>query len=642
MLSKFMSKINPTNEALEKELIGGDFDSVNAKSIISSKNVNINKLNSNGDSLLHTCLKNNKIKSAIWLVENGIKTDNYNKDNVSDVVMSVEKGNSLLVDTLFKMKQIDINYKDQNGRTLLQDAVMSGKKDIIKYLVTNKKVDLNSKDKSQKSVIFDALAYGDEDIINEIINMNGIDLNIKDINGNTILHNKKVLNDDELAKELLQNGADPTVCDTDGHNFLSKTALRGEAGEAILDIAIKCGCDLNAKTVNNNSILMEVMFAFAKVSNGEKERRGGLKNIAKKLIKNGVEIDAINDFGETSLFDMIKINDIEGCAFLLENKVPVNHQNKHRETALSIAILNGIVNIDIIILLLQYGADPKIRNKHNQTIPEVLNNIILHTHNYKTLEDKILLSKINPMGNYMVLLKELLLIEDLDFNYLDSSGQPLFFKLFFYNDIKTCKLYLENGLDINLKNSDGHTLFYQYILNVFEKDEYFEEFRERLIFLLVNNANTQSTNPSHQTVYTKIALIKNCNLKLFRKLIEVTRYDYTSVDNMGRTIIHSCVWSGNLELLKLVYGIGKDIQNIPDKFNVLPITYAALFGNQEIVLEFLKKEVLLKSNKPIHSVAKQKFKPLLKNLSKLTNGIEDADILRKVRILQDQVLRDLT
>jgi ankyrin repeat protein len=251
------------------------------------------------------------------------------------------------------------------------------------------------------------------------------------------------------------------------------------------------------------------MYAFTRVTNDELQRRKELKNVANKLLINGSNINEKDKNGETILFEMIRKNDIEGCAFLLDKQVDVNCVNNNYDTPLSIAVLNGIKSLDIILLLLEYNADPTMRNKHSQTIPEMLNTIILHTHNYKLIEDKEIVEKIHIDGKYMLILKEIIFTNKFKFDYLDSMGKPLFFTPFIHGDMKICKLYINSGLDINLKCKHGYNLFYEYVLRVFEKNKYFSTFRENLVFLLINKIDIKSKNRHGQTIYTKIAQLHN-------------------------------------------------------------------------------------------------------------------------------------
>jgi ankyrin repeat protein len=640
MLSKFFKNTNPTIVNLEKELFKDFFSVSKADNLIKTKKINLDEINKNGNTLLHVCLKNHKYKGANWLIINGASLAIKNKNNISTMRIAVEKGNLSVIKTIIKYANEDINQVDANGRSLLQDAVILGNKEVARELI-NASIDINIIDKYNRNVSFDAIASGDKRMIDTIISLDGLDLNLIDTTGKTILDDKKVRDDKELSEKLLDKGATSSTKHKQDEDRLDNSELNSEIGNAMLNISHKYSGNKELKTANKDAINMEVMYSLAKLSKSESTRRSGLKYTAKTLVKNDLDINAINKNKETLLFDMVRSQDIEGCAFLLEHGINVNHKNSYHETALSIAILRGIENLDIVVLLLQYDADPTIKNRHNETIAEVLNNIILHIHDLKHLTNKKFLDEINFSGNYLLLLKEILLIKDIDFSYLDSSGYPLFFTPFLYGSKQVCKLYFQYGLDINTTNNDGHNIFYEYVQKIFHDNIYIKDFRENLIFLLVNLVDINSRNVNGQTIYSKIAL-EPCNLKLFRKLIEVTRYDYTSTDHLGRTILHSCVWSNNLDLLKLVYGVDINIQNISDKFNILPITYAALLGNKDIAMEFLRRNTIITSGKNIPKIAKENFQPMLKNLDKLTINLAPHDNLRKLEILKEQVLKDFS
>ena len=640
MFKKLIGITGTPAETFRDILLNDKFDQSQAEKYL--KRVNINFKFENSDSFLDICLRNNKFKAASWLVTKGIDITQRNKDNITSVRLAIEKGDIQVVNTMLEIGRFNINQIDQNGRSLLQDAVIMGHNKVAKKLIEHD-INVNISDKKNRNVAFDAVAYGEAEVIDTVLNVEDLELNNVDSDGKTLLHQQNILDNDNLAVKLLEKGADPTICDPEGYNFITRTALRGDEGKDVLDAAIKTGCDLNSKVADESTVLMEVLFAFSRVSDQEKHRRSELKDVAKKLIEEGCDIDAIDKDGETVLFDMVRKGDIEGTVFVLEHKVDVNQKNNAHDTPLAIAVLKGIRNMDLILLLLQYGADPTIKNKHNQTIPEVLNEVILHVHNHKKISHKEYLAEIDENGKYMLILKEIISLKGFDFSYYDYMGNPLFFYSFINGDTKTAKLYLQHGMDINRKNIHGHNLFYEYVLKCFQDDKYFPEFRDNLLYLLFNKADSKATNKHGQSIYTKVALIPNCNLKLFRKLIEVTRHDYTSIDNLGRTIIHSCVWSNNVELLGLVYGVQRNIQNIPDNFNILPITYAAILGKSEMVNEFLRRDAIICSGLPISKETKKKFQPtLLKNLRKLKEDEDDKSMLRKIDILIEQTLKDFS
>ncbi|MEA3289211.1 MAG: ankyrin repeat domain-containing protein [Campylobacterota bacterium] len=639
MFKSLIHSRHPSIERFLEILNAQKFDQHLAEKMLPK--INKNYRFDDGDTLLDVCLRNNRFKAASWLVQQGIQITTKNKTNISTVRLAIEKGDIVVVDNIVKHAEFNINQVDSNGRSLLQDAVILGY-DKISQILINEKIDVNLKDSFNRNVIFDAINYGSVDIVDLVLSVDGIELNNIDATGKTVLHQKPVLDNDELAIKLLEKGANPSIFNNDGYSFLTYTALRGKEGQEILDTAIKYGCNLNIKNSDQSTVLMEVLQSFSKIDNTEIEKRKELKDVASTLIKGGSELNDVNQNGETMLFTMIRKGDRDGCSFLLDNKIDPNLQNNNKDTPLHIAVLKGSSYLDMIHLLIQYGADPTIGNKYHHTIPEVLNEIILQLYNLKQISHREYLASISVNGQYMVVLKNIIKLKQYNFSYLDTHGYPLFFIPFLYGDIKTTQLYFANGFDINQKNNEGYNLFYAYVLKCFEKGEYFKEFRDNLVFLLVNEADIRIKNKEDQGISSRVALIENCNLKLFRKLVEITKQDYKAVDKKGRTIIHNSVFSNNIELLKLVYGVEQNIQNICDNHNLLPITYAALFGYQDIVIELLRRDAVITSGKPISKDIKEKFKPFLKNIDDLTLNIDDTIMLRKLTILKDQILLDFT
>lgn len=638
MLKRFLKGRNVSIDEFVKVLLDIKFNEQSAQNMI--QKINKNHRFEDGDTLLDLCLRKNKTESANWLSSQGVEISFSNKDGLSTIRNAIDKNQITVLENLLNKSDVNIDQVDENQRSLLQDAVISGSTKIVKYLLS-RNADVNIIDKYNKNVIFDAISYGDEILIDIILDVEGLELNNIDTSGSPVLLHKDVLKNDDLAIKLLQKGADPTICDKSGYNFLTYTALRGEEAKMLLELAIECSSNIDAKGQNSNTVLFEVVTAFSKAEDSDLQRRGELMDVAQLLIDKGSDINELNEHGETLLFEMIRKGDIQGCKFILRNHINVNLSNKNRETPLYLAVIKGIKFLDIVSLLLQKGADPLYKNKYNHTIPEVLNEIILYLHKNKKTEFREYIFDLDKNGQYMVILKEVLKQKNVDYNYRTAKGSPLFFETFMHGDLQATKLYLKAGLNINQKDSHGQNLFYRYVLDCFEKGEYFPEFQENLVFLLVNNSDIKATNKHGQTIFIRIALIKKCNLKLFRKLAQVTKFDYYAVDSLGRTIIHSCVLSDNYELFDIVFNVEKNIQNIADNYNVLPITYAALLGRKEIVWKLLKKDTIVNSGKPIALEIRKKLKPMLKNLSKLKEGVDDDPILMQhLTILAKQIVKD--
>ena len=233
--------------------------------------------------------------------------------------------------------------------------------------------------------------------------------------------------------------------------------------------------------------------------------------------------------------------------------------------------------------------------------------------------------------------------KDQDLNYLDSTGEPLFFKPLLYDHFQLFKLYIKYKVNINTKNKANHTLFFEYVFKTFEEDKEDDEtckkFQNNLSFLISSKTERNYQDRLGWTVLHKI-MSTNCNEKLFDILTKIVLFDYTIVDHQGRSVIHNAVWSDKPTIIKKIFQTTPSTINITDNYEILPITYAALLGNQKLVLLFLDLGSNIRGKKEITAGAIKKFSPMLKNLRKLKLNIQDTQLIKKIDTLIEQIIRD--
>ncbi|MEA3554885.1 MAG: hypothetical protein U9R39_10895 [Campylobacterota bacterium] len=638
MLNKLFGKEIYTTQSFLEELYKYDFDEKFLDDAISSKKVDINHQDKDGNSFLHLCLFKSKFKSALWLIKNNANVELFNNIKESPINIIIEKNNHQLLKTILSVSDIDINKKDDFGRNLLQDTVVLGYNDMAKILIENG-ADVNSVDKNGRNVIFDALSYGNDSFLEYMLSLDNIELNNMDINENSIMHHSEVIKDDSKALKLIEAGADVTLQNKDGETYLCNTALRGMDGYPLVSSAIKQGADINSRVANENTILMELIATTVKLSDDEKERRKNLFEMSKKVLLHGIDTNAIDENNETALFRAVRVLDQELVAFLLSAGVNPNIQNNRLQTVLNYTAYQGVNSIDTLILLLKYKANAILKDENNQTLYEILNNIILHTHNKKVMTNKYILSLITKEGQYMLVLKELLEHNKEDLNFLDSTGSPLFFEPLLNDHFPLFKLYIKNGLNIQSLNILHHNVFFEYVLKVFEDDNTDIEFQNNISMLISSKLDHNYQDDTGHAIVHKI-LGTNCNLSLFDILTQVVLFDYNITDNLGRSVIHTAVWHDKTRVIRRLHLINQNIVNIPDNYGILPITYAALLGSQKLVLLFIELGANVKSGLTIPDPAIKQFSPMLKNLDKLKEHIEGKDIIEKMKIVIDQVKRD--
>lgn len=137
------------------------------------------------------------------------------------------------------------------------------------------------------------------------------------------------------------------------------------------------------------------------------------------------------------------------------------------------------------------------------------------------------------------------------------------------NMILNISLYLENGGDINVADSEGNTLLMKSVyLGYYDLADY----------ILLNNADISLTNNNGEN-----ALILSADYPYIINLILNNNIDnLDSADNKGKTaLFHACEF-GNLNSVKLLIKSGSDI-NKRDIFGKTILMYAVESENLELI-----------------------------------------------------------
>lgn len=572
-----------SNDDFLELLLSPTFYESKVSSIFENNEIDINWQNETGEGYLHLCAQNNLTESIAWLIKNGADIELENKEEETALFYAAKHNHYDAVEELIKYKA-NVNHQNIHLRTPLQEAVIENQEKVIDILIKHTK-NINNTDSHGHNVIFDAVSNGDMHLIEKVAHRKDLNINQIDNDGNTILHQKSALHDDDLALELMESGADPTLVDKHGKNFLFYAATKGIESEELIDKAISMGCNIKSRSNDNSTVLMETLLAFAKLTPTEIKRRESLLKMVKKLIHEGIDVNANNNYGETALFIAVREKDIEAISFLLEEGININHQNIEGETAFSMCVMNGIDYLDEMLILMKYGADVNLKNRDNKTVIEKLIDAVLYLYSDKKINDRNFEAKIDENGQYLVILKEILENSKVDLTQLNSEGKPYFFEpLMFKNDV-LFKLLRDHGIDLNQKDSNENNILNNIMENAVKKYGFSEKrYFTVLKSLIALGADVNSTDKSGGTSAHK-AVNDSCEQTL--KLLLESKANVKAVDNKGRSLVHSCVWKGKNKHFSVLHKFDKDILNIPDNFGVLPINYAAFMGNQELVLSLI-------------------------------------------------------
>ncbi len=560
----------------------------------------------NKNTYLHKAIEKNLSSCAELLINNGIDVILEDNNNHTPIFLAISKGNRTITQALLKTKKIDLDQLHGN-RSLIQDAVIHGERQILQLILEyGKGSNINHIDAKGRNIIFDAVIDNNEQIIDIILTVDNLNLNILDGEGQTILHLKQVFANDELAKKLIQHGANPTILGNEEKSYLLHVVLDNIGTEDIVTVAVESGFDLNTPLKDNNSILMEITKVFIATDVLDIERR-------------------------EHLISMTRV--------LLEHEADANFINNEKESVLSKLVYRGVLDWDLTSLFLQYGADLSHQNRADQTIVEIISDLTLFTHeNIHRVSPDIDTELIAEGAQYIIFLQKILDISEFNINIMSSEDEPLFFKSLLFGHRPLFTLYCKYKIRINSVNRRGNNLFSRYVGKMSSFDTLPKDFREVVGMLVDKKISVNAQDKNGKTMLSK--LITANNMQAFRVLFDVTHFDYMLTDNRGFTILHNCISSSNLTIIKLVDANEPKLKNIPDNMGILPITYAALFGQVDLVLEFIALESTFSSNKPIPKTAKVKFIPLLANLNKLVD--ENPNKQHLLDTLKEQILKDFT
>tara|TARA_B100001175_G_scaffold306692_1_gene305079 strand:- start:3552 stop:4538 length:987 start_codon:yes stop_codon:yes gene_type:complete len=236
---------------------------------------------------------------------------------------TIKRGNRAIIKELVKAKA-DIEVIDSDGYTALHLAVKSSQADIVELLI-NQGASINATSKDRLTPLMLASYYGNIELAKLLLKANA-NTNATSKDGLTPLHWLAYKEDNaELAKLLLANGAGVSVKNNDGDTALHYAAKRDRIG--FVKILLNHGENINVKNnVSNTALHIAIQEGHTK--------------LAIFLIKPKTEID----------------------------ETEIDAEDEKGMTPLCYAIKKLQRNKDLIILLLQKGANPNITNEEGKPL----------------------------------------------------------------------------------------------------------------------------------------------------------------------------------------------------------------------------------------------------------------------------------
>lgn len=244
----------------------------------------------------------------------------------------------------------DVNAVNDDGETPLHEAAWGSENPVIVELLLDAGADTEIATERGQTPLHRAAAHGTPEIV-QLLLERGANLHVLDDAGNTpldeALTTRQIFLEDGLVvpRMLLEHGADP------GGRTLWRFATPGlivdgeqDMGDPeIVALLLEYGADANMTDPQGGSLLIAV----------------GSPEIARLLIEHGADVNAgAPDIGWTPLHAAVGSGDLELIELYLDSGADIEAQDLNGTTPLKTAILAEDLNLGIVALLLDRGADP--------------------------------------------------------------------------------------------------------------------------------------------------------------------------------------------------------------------------------------------------------------------------------------------
>lgn len=446
-----------------------------AKDLFMAK-ADINSTDEDGNSALHLAAKANEADLVSFLIIKGAKTEV--KNNAGDTALHVAiKNNALAATKVLAIVHGDIFAKDAEDNTALELALARGG-EWYSAVITPQTGKIRNTD--GETIVHYFVKTQDENAINTCIRQE-IAIDVADNYGKTPLALAFEHADSaaaiRIAAKFLLMGANPVGGDfayfedaVRTHN----TLLRFADGQTPLHIATISGHTgivdylLKDKTSARTQDILQAQDISGATPLHEAVRYGRV-DIAKMLLSNGAQVDALDSLGKTPLLLIIPQEaQMEMYSLLLQNHANCNQKDMYGDMVLHIATM-AHASTDVIKLLVEAGATINERNKQGITplalaIDQDMDDHVVYFANNGADIHAEDMEGFTPLTRALScpspeMLQTLLTKQNI--HSKDSSGNtPLHIAIMMDAPYEYIKFIVDTGADVNARNKSGDSVLY--------------------------------------------------------------------------------------------------------------------------------------------------------------------------------------
>ena len=242
---------------------------------------------------------------------------------------AAELGDLEKVKTYLSQDPKQVDTTDAKGRTVLDCAILSGKKELVEFLV----------EKGATENIFAAAVCGHVDKVAELLKQDPKLANARDKGGKTPLHWAAFYGQKKVVELLLAQKADVNALDNDGFTPLHWAAEFDRSD--VVEVLVNNKADFNIKVAKYGWTPLRLAVIHDHIATAD------------VLMKKGSDPNVKDDENIPLLLQAVMSGKKDMVELLLARKADVNAKDSDGETALDEAFEKG--NQDIIAILIKRG-----------------------------------------------------------------------------------------------------------------------------------------------------------------------------------------------------------------------------------------------------------------------------------------------
>lgn len=328
---------------------------LDAVKLFNERGVDVNFADYHGCTALWEAASEGHLELVQYLLEKGASLEIHDNWGNTPALKAAEKGKNLIVKILLDQRA-NLEHANEEGHTMLSIAAVQGSEGTVKLLL-DRGANIEAVDKKRRTPLHLAADTGHLEIVKLLINK-GANVNYTDGVSSPLLLAARRGNP-KTVKLLLRAGASIEFTTPRKQTSLSFAAIsRGGSAADTVSVLLESGANTEATDKYGQTALNYTLMEENSLP------------VIKLLADKGANFHVIDNSGQNLLMCAAICGHGHYIPTLIEYGLKVNDQDRLGLTALHHAVMNRVTEWTLL-LLLQSGADPEIRNEEGLSVYEL-------------------------------------------------------------------------------------------------------------------------------------------------------------------------------------------------------------------------------------------------------------------------------